>query len=72
MVDHPHADLQSLVSPEVKLITSWSKARTINHIVKLSSVAQGPQVDKDSYQAEYSKGFKVTFQEPRTKARLLF
>lgn len=35
-------------SSEDEADTTWSKALTIYHIVKPSSVAQGPQVNKDS------------------------
>lgn len=42
---------------------------TINHIV-LSGVAQSPQVNRHTYQAEYFTSLEITLQEPRKKLGL--
>ena len=45
-----------------------SRASTISHIVRLLGVAQGPKVNKHTYQTGHSKDLEIHSQEPGGKA----
>lgn len=42
-----HKDVVSLQPLDVKADTTWPKAFNMNHIVRLSGMAQSPQINKD-------------------------